>query len=165
MKTVCLIRHAKSSWSNPSLQDIDRPLNNRGLRDAPFMAKLLKGKGISPDLIVSSPANRAFTTASYFAEAAAIPREQIRIEREVYEAWPADILRVIQQLPESANTILLFGHNPGFTSLANQFANEYIPNVPTCGIVHISGQIDTWAAFNPDSARQIAFYYPKQYFT
>ena len=82
MKKLFLVRHAKSSWADPSLADLDRPLNKRGLRDAPFMAKLLKGRGVQPDRILSSPANRAFTTASYFAEALDIPSKEIDIETE-----------------------------------------------------------------------------------
>ena len=164
MKTVYLIRHAKSSWKDPSLDDIDRPLNKRGLRDAPFMAKLLKGRGVQPDRLVSSPAKRARLTANYFAEALDISPAAIEIRREIYEAFPEDVLEVIQTLPASLGTVLIFGHNPTFTSLAKKFTEEYIANVPTCGIVHLEADIDAWSRFDETTARMLAFYYPKQYF-
>ena len=95
MKTVFFIRHAKSSWEDPSLRDHDRPLNKRGLRDAPFMSKLLVGKGILADKIVSSPANRAYTTATSFAEAMKIAEEDILVRPAIYEAFPQEVLRVL----------------------------------------------------------------------
>lgn len=164
MKTVFLIRHAKSSWKDPSLDDVDRPLNKRGLRDAPFMAKLLKGRGVQPDRLLSSPAKRAHTTATYFAEALGIPPSQIEIRREIYEAFPEDILDLIQELPGALSTVLIFGHNPTFTSFVNKFTEEYIANVPTCGIVHLEAAVDSWGRFDEDNGTVRAFYYPKQYF-
>ena len=164
MKTLFLIRHAKSSWKDPSLDDIDRPLNKRGKRDAPFMAKLLRGKGIQPDRLISSPANRALTTAEHFAKAFEVPKSKIDIQDLVYEAAPEDIHQLIRALPTAENTILLFGHNPTFTAVTNYFSEEYIANVPTCGIVQIQANTDTWKQFDKDEGRLTAFYYPKQYF-
>ena len=88
MKKLFLIRHGKSSWSNPDLQDFDRPLNKRGIRDAPFMAKMLVGKGVKPDLIVTSPANRAISTAKQFAAEQGILHDDLVIKHEIYEAYP-----------------------------------------------------------------------------
>ncbi len=164
MKTVFLIRHAKSSWSDSSLSDHDRPLNKRGFRDAPFMAKLLAGKENKPDAIISSTANRAKTTAGYFAEAFGIPVEEIVLTPEIYEAYTRDVLEIIQHLDNKLNVVLFFGHNPTFTSIANIFSQTYIPNLPTCGIVKIQAAINTWSEFNDTTAKQTAFYYPKQYF-
>jgi len=164
MKTLFLIRHAKSSWKDPSLDDIDRPLNKRGKRDAPFMAKLVSGKGLRPDRLISSPAKRALTTAEYFAKALELTRKQIDIRDEIYEAAPEDIHELIRALPEEENTILLFGHNPTFTAIANYFSEEYIANVPTCGVVQLQADTDSWNRFDKEEGRLIAFYYPKQYF-
>ena len=164
MKSLFLIRHAKSSWEDPSLRDFDRPLNPRGLRDAPFMSKLLKGKGVVVDQIVSSPANRAFSTAKYFAEAFGIDAADIMQRKEIYEAYPEDVLEIVKELPKQVNVALVFGHNPTFTSLANQFG-EYLSNVPTCGIVRIDANIDDWADFSIKTAQRTAFHYPKQYFS
>lgn len=164
MKTLYLIRHAKSSWADSSLRDKDRPLNNRGLRDAPFMAKMLKGRGVQADAIISSPANRAFTTATYFAKELGIEKKDIIKEEDIYEAYTEEIHSIIHRLPNTFETVLLFGHNPTFTSVANQFTQNYIANVPTCGIIQIESSVDSWAEFTPDKASLSAFYYPKQYF-
>lgn len=164
MKVLYLIRHAKSSWDDPLLEDIKRPLNKRGLRDAPFMATLLKGKGVLPDKIISSPAVRAHTTARYFAEAFEIPVDDIEVNPKIYEAYSEDVLEVVQFLPSDWNTVLLFGHNPTFTSLANLFSEDYISNVPTCGICKLQGEIESWEDFDTRNINLVEMYYPKQYF-
>jgi phosphohistidine phosphatase len=164
MKTVLFIRHAKSSWKEPDLADIERPLNKRGLRDAPFMARLLAGKGIKPDVILSSPAVRAFTTARFFAESLGWPAERIRVERRIYDAYPGDLLQLLQKLPEEAETVLLFGHNPTITAVANYFAEHYIPNVPTCGIAQVAMEVSSWKDVAPRRGKLVAYYYPKQHF-
>jgi phosphohistidine phosphatase len=164
MKTLYVIRHAKSSWDDPSLTDQERPLNKRGKRDAPFMAQLLRGKGQRPDLILSSPAVRALTTARHFAAAWDIPGSEIRIDPGIYEAHTGDIQQLITQLENDLEVVYLFGHNPTFTSFVNLFAPAYIPNLPTCGIVQLQAAVDSWASFNEQTARLVAFHYPKQYF-
>jgi len=163
-KTIYLVRHAKSSWSDASLRDIERPLNKRGLRDAPFMAKMLKGKGIVPDRIVSSPATRAFTTAGFFAEEFEISREDIVVKKSIYEAYTHEVMTVIQALNNEDNIVFVFGHNPTFTALSNMFSKEYIANKPTCGISQITSTVEDWAQFNETTAQRTAFYFPKQYF-
>ncbi|MEM6964115.1 MAG: histidine phosphatase family protein [Bacteroidota bacterium] len=163
MKTVYFIRHAKSSWEDPGLMDIERPLNKRGFRDAPFMAKLMKGKEIQPDKLISSPANRAFTTATYFAKALDIPEQAIVVRKEIYHAYPEEVLSLIRNLDNADAIVYLFGHNPCFTSLANQFSKNYIPNVPTCGIVKVEADVDRWSDFEQQGILT-AFHYPKQYF-
>lgn len=163
MRTLFLIRHAKSSWGNPGLRDFDRPLNDRGLHDAPKMAQLLVALGIKPDLLVSSPAKRALTTAQFFAEAFKIEAAAIQREANIYEAFPQEILRIISALPEAASTVFLFGHNPTFTEVANQFAGEdLIENVPTCGMVKISSDAQTWKEFYEGNAKIAACYFPKE---
>ena len=162
MKSIFFIRHAKSSWEDASLSDIERPLNKRGLRDAPFMAKLLKGKSVVPDRIVTSPANRAFSTATYFAKELDIPESSMLVRKEIYHAYPEDVLAIIRTLDNTEHTILMFGHNPCFTSIANRFSNDYIPNVPTCGIVQVSAEVTEWTDFQEYGDLK-AFYFPKQY--
>ncbi len=164
MKTVYFVRHAKSSWDDMSLSDKDRPLNKRGFRDAPFMAEVLKGKGVKADAIVSSPANRAYTTATYFAKSLEIEVDNIIVKEQIYEAYIEEVLDVVKNLDESLTTVLVFGHNPTFTSLANRFSSDYIPNLPTCGIVKIESSSDLWTGFGRDNAKRTAFYYPKLYF-
>lgn len=161
MRTLYLIRHAKSSWDNPGLRDFNRPLNERGQREAPLMAALIAEMGIKPNLIVSSPARRAITTAQYFAEALGIAEEDIVRNQDIYEADPQDILRLISGLPESAETVFVFGHNPTFTDVANHFSDDFIENIPTCGIVRIDSPADSWRSFYEGNARVSAQYFPK----
>ncbi len=163
MKTVYLVRHAKSSWDHPDLRDIERPLNERGLRDAPLMAKLLQGKGVKPDAIISSPAVRALTTASFFKIELGLEGQDLLIRDEIYEAFPMLILKLIQLLPEDFKTVLIFGHNPTFTGVANMFSKSYISNIPTCGVVEIKAKVDHWPDFNEKNAEVTEYYYPKQF--
>ena len=163
MKTVFFIRHAKSSWDDPSLRDIDRPLNPRGLRDAPFMAKLVRAKTPELDKIISSPANRAFTTATFFAKEFGIAEEDIEVKKAIYEAFTADVTTIIQNLPSDINSVLIFGHNPTFTSLANLFSKDYIPNVPTCGVSKVTANIADWKQFNEQTGQLVDYMIPKMY--
>lgn len=163
MKTLYLIRHAKSSWDFPELTDFDRPLNKRGLKDAPFMAALLEAKGFRPDKIVSSPANRAYTTAKYFAAAFHIHNEEIKLENDIYEAFVEDLQDIVTDLDNGWDTVFLFGHNPGFTSFANRFTTEFIDNIPTCGIVRIMSTENDWSQFVPGKARVSDHYFPKDF--
>ena len=163
MKTVFFVRHAKSSWNDSSLADINRPLNDRGERDAPFMAKMLKNRDIEPDRILSSPARRALDTARYFADAFGIPPKEIEVRPEIYEALPDDLEELVRGLPDEWSTVLIFGHNPTLTSLVNHFTDEFIDNIPTCGIVQVNAKIKSWKKFEEESARVSAFYYPKQF--
>jgi phosphohistidine phosphatase len=164
MKNVYFIRHAKSSWEDSSLSDIQRPLNPRGLRDAPFMAKMLKNKNVQADFIISSPANRALTTARSFAKEMGLSDVKIDVNNIVYGAYPDDVIQLIKKIGDNVETLLVFGHNPTFTSIVNRFTEDYIANVPTCGIVKIEADIDSWSAFSEANAVQTEFYYPKQYF-
>lgn len=163
MKMLYLIRHAKSSWDHPELRDIDRPLGARGLRDAPFMAEMLKKEKVMPDKIVSSPARRAHTTSIFFANALGIDPQEIVLNEKVYEAFGSDILRIARDWPDDWNTVFLFGHNPTFTTVANYFTREMIDNVPTCGIVAIRMDTDRWAEVDRGTGKVINFWYPKQF--
>lgn len=166
MKTVIFIRHAKSSWSDPSLSDLKRPLNNRGLRDAPFMARLLRSQIKDLDQIVSSPAKRAQSTAQHFAKAFQVDPKTILLEPNIYMAFPEALLQIIQNFEPSWNTVLFFGHNPGFTDIVNRFTEDYIENVPTCGMVEVKAKINDWNFFGtPNLTKVTNFQYPKQYFT
>lgn len=164
MLTLYLVRHAKSSWSHPGLRDHDRPLNDRGLRDAPRMAQLLvEHQGAKPDLMVSSTAKRALSTAIYFAEAFGLDVTEIQREPRIYEAYPEDIVRLLSEMPDSAKTVMFFGHNPTFTSFANLFAgDDLIENVPTCGVVKIVSSAPDWKSFYEGNASLTACFFPKE---
>jgi len=161
MKKAILVRHAKSSWSDMSLRDHDRPLNGRGKRDGPKMATHLLQKIGSVDAIISSTAARARTTAHYFRQAFEDSIEDYILEEDLYHASVATIFGVIQRIDDRYDTVLLFGHNPGFTSFANIYHQGQIDNVPTCGIVGLEYRISTWSAANTENAKLNFFYYPK----
>jgi phosphohistidine phosphatase len=162
MRTLYLIRHAKSNWDNPSIKDFDRPLSPRGLKDAAQMAELLHLQRIKPDLLVTSPALRAFSTARFFAAEFQLAEEALVKNPDIYEAAPATIVRIISQLPDEAHIVLLFGHNPTFTDIANLFARQYIDNIPTCGIVQIETTAESWNKLYEGNTKVKSCFFPKE---
>lgn len=163
MKQLILVRHAKSSWNNYNLRDIERPLNKRGNRDAPFMGGLLKGKEILPNIIYSSPAVRAITTAKIIAQKVNYPTERIINKPEIYEASTNSLLNIINSFSNKNEIVMMFGHNPGFSMLANYLCREFTNNMPTCSIVHLSFDINDWQEITADSGTLASFEYPKKY--
>lgn len=163
MKTLYLVRHAKSSWKDGSLLDIDRPLNSRGKRDAPFMGEVLAQKGIQVDLLVSSPAKRARKTAVAFAKALDYPKAQIKINPAVYEASVEDLFSIIRSWEDRLNFVLLFGHNMSYTLFANLYTKHLLDNVPTTGIVAIEFDTDKWNTITTQNGQMLFFEYPKKY--
>lgn len=160
MKTLYLVRHAKSSWNDPDLSDFDRPLNKRGEGDAPEMGRRLKEKAILPDLLLSSPANRAITTARTIADEIGYDQGKIATDEAIYHAGAATLLDIIRKQANRYNSLMLFGHNPGFTDLANQLAEEYLDNISTCGILALKFTIDSWKTLEEG---EVIFYdYPKK---
>jgi phosphohistidine phosphatase len=159
MKTLILNRHAKSDWSSGAETDFDRPLNKRGNSDAPMMADRLLERNIMPDIIISSPAMRAISTAKVFANKLGI--DDIKEEIEIYNGGENYFRHLFPSKDFSANTILAFGHNPDFTSLSTYFSGEYFGNVPTCGIVCIDFEINTWQDINKQNGKLRFFDYPK----
>ena len=162
MKYLYLVRHAKSSWDEPGLTDFERPLNQRGKKDAPLMGKNIAGKKIKPDLIISSPAQRARKTAIAFAEEFGIKKKEIIFDEKIYEATSSELFEVIRNFKDDYQTVMLFGHNPGLTNLSNTLTQKYIDNIPTCGIVALKFD-DDWKNIKPKSASQEFFEYPKLY--
>lgn len=163
VKQVCFIRHAKSSWNHPEMSDFDRPLNDRGLHDAPMMAAKMMDLGLIPDYIITSGAMRAKTTAGYFMHAAELPDDQFLVTKDIYEAGQEAVYEALRKAPDTADFVFVFGHNPTFTYIANAIAGVSIDNVPTCGIVHAQLFISSWKDFKPDIAGFIGFHYPKQF--
>ena len=161
MKKLLLVRHAKSDWNDLKLSDFDRPLNDRGHKNAPEMAERLLRKHIIPEHIVSSPAKRAFTTAKYFAKAFGIEKSLIEKNEGIYEASSDDLLKIINDFDNSKNFIALFGHNPGITSLADSLSGAYIGNIPTCGLVLIEFPFEDWRMISYDTGKKLLYDYPK----
>lgn len=164
MKTLVIVRHAKSDWSDPNITDIERPLNKRGKRDAPFMAKLIKEQGLTPDLILTSPAERALQTVKYFVEQFKINKSKVIVREEIYSNGSVAIRNLLSKIDNSHQTIFLFGHNPDLTSLANQLLDVFIENIPTSGIIGIDFDFDSWDNILNSRGKLRLFEYPKKYF-
>ena len=163
MKNLFLTRHAKSSWGNPGLADIDRPLNERGKKAAPFMGKLIVDKGEKPDLLISSPANRALSTAKAFGGAMGLVENDIIIDRTIYGAGAQQLLELVQDQDDLYKSIMLFGHNPTFTSFVNLLTGNNIMNVVTCGVIRIDFEFSSWTNIDFGSGRLVYYEYPKKY--
>lgn len=162
MKKLLLIRHAKSSWEDLTLEDFLRPLNKRGLKDAPFMAKLLKKKEIKADLLICSPSIRTKLTSEFFIKELNFKNEII-FEKAIYEAPYENLLEVLQKIDDRYKTIILIGHNPGLCDLTNFLCEEYFENIPTCAIVEIDFNTKSWNEISKQNSKLISFEYPKKY--
>ncbi|MEG8946505.1 SixA phosphatase family protein [Rosettibacter firmus] len=163
MKKLFLLRHAKSSWEDSSLTDLERPLNKRGKRDAPFMGKLLKEKEINIDTIYTSHALRALMTAEIISKEIHLGKEHIIVEKKIYEAGIKELSDVVSNLPEKFSSVMIIGHNPGLTSFANFLGNKYIDNIPTCGIVGLKFNLESWNEIERGRGEIFLFEYPKKY--
>ena len=161
MKTILLVRHAKSSWENFSVNDEERPLNERGKKNAPEMAKRLIKKGVRIDAMLASPAKRTKTTAEYFAEEFGIDKTSIILVPELYMASRDAFTNTIRNAPEAANTIAIFSHNNGITDFANALSNASIDHMPTCAVFAVESDIADWQQFEPGANRFLFFDYPK----
>ena len=160
-KELLLVRHAKSSWDDPNLDDHDRPLNERGLRNAPEMGKRVQGWGIRPDVWISSTARRAITTAEILAEQVGFPPDQIQRTKDLYHASATELQEFIAGLDDRIDSVILFGHNPGITSLVANLYGLPVDNVPTCGVVHLQFNENTWFAVSSAPPARAYFDFPK----
>ena len=163
MKVLYVIRHAKSSWDDPDIPDFERALNDRGKRDAPRMGKRLKEREIHPDLIISSPAKRAYTKKKKIAEVLQYSKKRIKTDQHLYHASEDTLLEIVQSINDKHNSALIFGHNPGLTDFANALAavEVNIDNIPTCGIIAFKIPVSSWKEVGWKSANMLFFDYPK----
>jgi len=162
MKKLYLVRHAKSTREYPELTDFERPLNIRGRIDAPVMSELLKKLGVAPDIIMSSPANRALATARLFAEHLHYPLNKIRVIEEIYEAWRENLVDVLKIIDSDKSSVILIGHNPGLQLLAEFLCDFPHENIPTCGVVGLELQIEDWAEIKEKCGKLMFFEFPKK---
>lgn len=165
MKILYLVRHAKSSWDQSELGDAERPLNKRGKTDAQIMGQLLASKSESPDLIISSHAKRAFSTAKRIAKELEYPVKNIIINEELYMADSDDYYKIIDSVPGIVNKLMLFSHNYGITYFANHISASNIDNIPTSGIVRVDFDTSSWKEIKNIKGKLIFFEYPKKYKT
>lgn len=163
MKYLYLIRHAKSSWDDENLKDIDRPLNDRGLHDAPLMGNVLKSMNKVPDKIVSSPAKRAIATAITIAEKVGYKEEDILQDPTIYHSGLPELLKIISGFNNDWSKVFFIGHNPGFTQLAELITSDEFGNIPTCGIVEIELEIDSWMEISSGIGTKTFYDFPKNH--
>lgn len=161
MKTLVIVRHAKSSWDNLGQADMERPLNDRGKKDAPEMARRLKEKLSNINLFVTSPAKRAHKTAKLFAEVFGVEKESITVAKDLYDAAPNAFFATVASLPKAAENVVLFSHNPGITEFANLLTNVHVDDMPTCAMFAVSADVDNWEEFKQAEKKFLFFDYPK----
>ena len=163
MKELILVRHAKSSWDHPGLSDHERPLNGRGEKSAPLVGEALAERGVRPDVMISSTAVRAYTTAKVIAGKIGYPEEAIIQDEAIYLAGVSTLLRVIQGIDEGHESAALFGHNPGFHDLANTLLRvPSIDRMVTCAVVHMRLDVDHWGAVGAGEGELIEHLWPRR---
>ncbi len=160
-RLLVLIRHAKSSWDEVGLQDFDRPLNKRGQKNAPEMGQRLAAKNFTTDIIISSPAKRAITTAKLIATEIDFDRKKIIQQAEIYEAGLNTLVNVVSTIDDKYHRAVLVGHNPSFTYLCNYLSDAELDNIPTCGIAHIQFDVEAWSDITQHAGKIIEFDFPK----
>jgi len=159
LKRLLLLRHAKSSWGDSSLADFDRPLNERGLRAAPLVGRFMRRRKLDPDLVISSPAERARQTTALVAESAKLSAP-LRFDERVYEATPARLVEVVSQVEESAGEVLLVGHNPGLEGLLELLTGES-RSMPTAALARVALGIEKWGRLREGAGRVELFVRPR----
>jgi phosphohistidine phosphatase len=162
-KKIYLIRHAKSSWKEVGIEDFDRPLNKRGKRDLPYMAKRLRHFGIKPDLILSSPALRAKATAQEIAKTLKYPDDEIVYENALYNSSYTNYRYILDSLDEKYNSIFIIAHNPEITEVGERLSGAILTNIPTCSIVCIKFDIKSFKDLEEESGKVLFFDYPKKH--
>jgi phosphohistidine phosphatase len=160
MKTLYLLRHAKSSWDNPTLDDFDRPLNDRGEKNALRMGKRLKERDVVAQVFYSSPAVRAITTLQIIVETLGCDSKSIRTEDKLYHASQEVLFSFVKKMSDDFQSIMIAGHNPGLTDFANILQGEHIENIPTAGVVRIDFDVEKWKDVR--KGKLVYFDFPKR---
>jgi len=158
MKTLYIVRHAKSSWSF-DLEDHDRPLGFRGRKDVKTMGRYLSHNTTIPDLIISSTASRAINTALFIADDWGYPEKEIHVDKDLYHASATELISILKN--QQVDCVAIFGHNPGLTELANTFVKDYISNIPTGACLGIEFDMDSWTEIENSESQQMFFHTPK----
>jgi phosphohistidine phosphatase len=160
MKRLTLIRHARASWGNAALDDIDRPLNERGEKEASLIGRRLSRHSLKPEQIVCSPATRATSTATLIARELGLPLHDVVLQRRIYEAEVGDLLHIIQQLDRSLTHVILIGHNPGISELSSILTGLSMRSMHTCGVFAIDFEVAEWTEIEPGSGSFVFYDYP-----
>jgi len=160
MKTLILVRHGKSSWDY-SVNDKDRPLQQKGIDDGHLISSIFAAKKIMPDAVFSSPANRALHTCLIFLRQMDFPFNKFELSNLLYDFSGDDVIRFVRSLNDDVDTVMIFGHNHAFTHIANSLGNSYIDNVPTSGLVHLEFKVEHWDAIEKGTTVETIF--PKHF--
>lgn len=163
MKKIYLIRHAKSSWSDESLSDFERPLNGRGKEDVVFMGARLKKYHVKPSLIYSSPAKRAFKTAKELAKAIDYDKKDIECIENLYESSYENYLELIHSTKDKHSSLFIIAHNPTITEVGERLSGAILTNIPTCAIVCIAFEVESFKEITEESGHILFFDYPKKH--
>jgi phosphohistidine phosphatase len=161
-RKLYIIRHAKSSWDHEGLADIDRPLANRGIRNAGQMAERLLAKNLVPQLLLSSPANRALNTALIMTKSWGTGAENLQVHESLYDAYISEIEQVIAGVPSDIKSLAIFGHNPSSTAYANMFLKHRLDNLPTAGVVVVTLESKNWEGIGRKNVKETYVDYPKR---
>jgi phosphohistidine phosphatase len=162
LKTLFIVRHAKSSWDLENISDIDRPLKLKGIRDAYEMARRVKIERQFPDLLISSPAIRALHTADIFTRVFEMKYAQLKIDERIYGGGSGIIKQLISEQVSSVKRLMIFGHNPDFSELASVLSGKSYFEVPTCGLVRIVFKAADWASVSNENMQSMSFDFPKK---
>jgi len=167
MKTVYIVRHAKSSWEYEGIADIDRPLKERGIKDSHLLSKALTNKVERPDIFVSSSANRALHTGMIFAENFNYPLANLLIKKSLYSFSDGYLVKTIMALDDAFDSAIIFSHDHGINTFVNKYGSKNIPHVPTCGVIGIRFNTEHWKSINKDKTikkgKTILFETPKMH--
>lgn len=163
MKTLYILRHAKSSWEFEELSDHDRPLNKRGRTDAPLMGQELAARGVQLNLIISSPAVRALTTATLVGKELGYEPDNIAVDERIYGAGKEDLLELVKTAPADVDYLMLVGHNEAITEFANLLTPEHVASLPTAGVVALEFNCSTWKDISKKNASMLFYDFPKNY--
>jgi phosphohistidine phosphatase len=161
MKTLILVRHAKSSWEDAALPDKERPLNERGKRDAPDMGKRLAKRDVKPELILSSPARRAFATAKIIAKSLGYKLKNIVVDDRLYPGAADELLNSIHRLDKQLDRVMIVGHNPALADLAHRLSSE-IDRMPTCAVAKFRFDVKAWSMVDTSSLATVRLEHPKK---
>lgn len=160
-KILYLVRHAKSSWDDPSLADKDRPLSPRGLSSAPDMGRRLAAQGHKPDLVISSPARRALTTAKKIAKETGYSESKVTTDDHLYFSGTRNMVDLLEKLDDKYANVMIVGHNPAMSSLLNILCDSSVENMPTCAVAVLSFDMESWSELTMSDGELLSYDYPK----
>jgi phosphohistidine phosphatase len=163
MKTLYIVRHAKSSWKDAELKDFERPLKRRGVRDAFLIAEKLSELNITPQHVLSSPSVRAYETAKIFCNTLSFSKENIETNSSIYNATLEELQTILLNIDNKLNAVMMFGHDPGLTNFVAYLTKQSYEKIPTSGVVAIQFETDQWNKIEEHSGKIVFFIYPKMF--